>query len=386
MNLSIKPTVATFFRILIVNVFFFITMPSYSCTIFSGIDSNGNVWNANNEDGPKGIANFINVFPKTNNTKYGYYTLSYFSPKNGEGANLQGGMNEAGLTFDFNAIALIEGFELKNKKAFPKGDHAILPHILANMRTVQEVISFFNTYWFQRGFVSAQMHVADANGRFAIISASGVQLVEKGKPLVSTNFNLCSKENGDSCWRYPIATKKINQMGVSLSTMKAICKATAQNKNGIITMYSNIQNLTTGDLWFFSAHDPNVTIHTNINTLIAKGRKSYSFSRLNSLKEHRSLHEKKITKTIVIDKTILTKYTGTYTNMMTGEINISVQDKGLKLSASFAPNEILHPQSNTTFSIPDTPITIKFVKDENNGLMTLQFYEDWYWSFTAWRE
>jgi hypothetical protein len=39
----------------------------YSCTIVSAIARNGNVWNLNNEDGPFGVANFINVFPKSEN-------------------------------------------------------------------------------------------------------------------------------------------------------------------------------------------------------------------------------------------------------------------------------------------------------------------------------
>lgn len=65
----------------------------YSCTIVSAIARNGNVWNLNNEDGPFGVANFINVFPKSENARYGYYTLSYLSPEYGKGGNIQGGMN-----------------------------------------------------------------------------------------------------------------------------------------------------------------------------------------------------------------------------------------------------------------------------------------------------
>ncbi len=92
---------------------------SFACTIASGIAADGQVWTCNNEDGTTGVANFINVFPKSGEAKYGYYTLSHFSPKHGEGGNLQGGMNEAGLTFDFNAIRRVEQFDPKSKKAFP---------------------------------------------------------------------------------------------------------------------------------------------------------------------------------------------------------------------------------------------------------------------------
>lgn len=99
---------------------FFSPKSAISCTIVSGVASDGQVWNANNEDGPLGTANFINVFPKTGNAKYGYYTLCYYLPKFGQGGNIQGGMNEAGLTFDFNAIKSVKDFDPKAKKPFLK--------------------------------------------------------------------------------------------------------------------------------------------------------------------------------------------------------------------------------------------------------------------------
>jgi hypothetical protein len=75
--------------------------------------------------------------------------------------------------------------------AFPDVDNAILPHILRNFETTNQVIAFFKKYWFQDGFKSTQMHVADKNGNFAIISASGVHMINNGEPLISTNFDIC---------------------------------------------------------------------------------------------------------------------------------------------------------------------------------------------------
>lgn len=259
----------------------------YACTIVSAVASNGQVWTCNNEDGPIGVANFINVFPKSAEMEYGYFTFSYISPKAGEGGSIQGGMNEAGLTFDFNSIKQVIGFDPKSKKAFPTGDQQILPHILGTMKSVQEVIEFFEIYWFQNGFTSAQMHVADRQGRFAIISASGIELVEKGEFLVSTNFDICGKEDGSWCWRYPKALALLKENDPGLNTMMSICRETKQGES---TLYSNIQNLTTGDIWFFSKHDPSAsTVKTNIIDLLSKGRKSYAFKDLKSLIEERPL-------------------------------------------------------------------------------------------------
>lgn len=364
----------------IIVTLFLNTISLNACTIVSGIASNGHVWNANNEDGPFRVANFINVFPKNQNLKYGYYTLSYLSPNYGQTANLQGGMNEAGLTFDFNALNYINDFDESSKKTFPKGNDAILTHILGNMKSVEEVISFFNMFWFTDGFRSAQMHVADSNGRFAIISASGIQLVKKGEPLVSTNFDICAKKDATSCWRYPIAYNKIKTLGASFSTMKVICKETAQ-KNGA-TMYSNIQNLTTGDIWFFSKHDPNKIVKININKILLKGQKSYSFNDLKSLTEEKFYTWNKPTK-IELPEAIFNNYVGSYINDFTGEIIIKKVNEGLQLSFANGEKIVLFPSDKDTFFFPYDDFKITFTNDKEKRKKEIHVFEKGNWSFTG---
>ena len=97
-----------------------------ACTIFCGKDKQGQIWAANNEDNAFSFVNYINVFPKTEDTKYGYYTLSYFSEKNGENFNIHGGMNEAGLFYDFNSIPQTLIKDLNKKTKFPQGSQKIL--------------------------------------------------------------------------------------------------------------------------------------------------------------------------------------------------------------------------------------------------------------------
>ena len=249
-----------------------------ACTIFSSVAANGQVWNGNNEDGPLGTPTYINVFPKSASARYGYYTLSYDSPKNGTNGNIQGGMNEAGLTFDFNALEhSYEVVGMDKKKKFPKGDAAILPHILANLSTAEEVVSFFNEYWFKGGFTSAQMHVADRFGHFAIVSPSGSRVISGGKPQVSTNFRVCggTKEEAAVCWRFPIATEKLRTHDANLASFTDIAESTAQNGGGGGTLYSNIQNLSTGDIWFYFQRDYRAPFQTSLRELIGLGRKSY---------------------------------------------------------------------------------------------------------------
>lgn len=354
----------------------------YSCTIVSAIARNGHVWNLNNEDGPFGVANFINVFPKSEKARYGYYTLSYLSPEYGKGGNIQGGMNEAGLTFDFNAIDFVKDFNPKSKKNFPEGDDAILPYILANMNSVEEVISFFKIYWFQNGFRSAQMHVADRSGRFAIISASGVLLVEKGQPLVSTNFDICGKEDGSSCWRYPIAMSKLDKDEIGLMSMMSIALETAQ-KNGS-TMYSNIQNLTTGDIWFFSQHDPNTILNTTIDKLLLKGSKSYSFNDLKSLVEARPPYSWKKPSKMHLVNGARQEYLGNYDNSFTGKIIVNTHNEGIKMTYADGRDEIFYPQSESKFFLPEADVYVEFGFDEIAKRLALNVYENGFWIFRAW--
>ncbi|MGY2134485.1 hypothetical protein ACW9KT_19815 [Hymenobacter sp. HD11105] len=366
--------------LLVVVAAFLAPTPALACTIVSAVASNGQVWNANNEDGAVGVGEFINVFPKTGRAKYGYYTLSHFSPKLGEGSNLQGGMNEAGLTFDFNAIKWVENFDPKTKQVFPPGDEAILPHILATMSSVQEVIRFFETYWFQQGFRGAQMHVADRQGRFAIISASGMQLMEKGQPLVSTNFDICGKEDGSSCWRYPKATAKLAAQQASLATMMAICKETAQGES---TLYSNVQNLSTGDIWFFSQYDPQNTVNVNLKKLLAQGRKSYAFTDLRALMESRPARSWTEPKRIDLAEDQKAAYTGTFFNEFTGPITVSPDKEGLKITTIDGQSQVLQPQSWTAFFLPQADVRIEFTLDKDTNHLSMSMYENGFWAFSA---
>jgi hypothetical protein len=355
----------------------------YACTTVSAVASNGQVWTCNNEDGEIGVANFINVFPKYGEMKYGYFTLSYFSPKFGEGSRIQGGMNEAGLTFDFNTIHPVKGFDPKSKKAFPQGDQQILPNILGTMKSVQEVVEFFKVYWFQKGFTSAQMHVADRQGRFAIISASGIQLVEKGEFLVSTNFDICGKEDGSYCWRYPKAVALLKENDPGLKTMMSICRETKQGES---TLYSNIQNLTTGDIWFLSKHDPQATVKTNIVGLLSKGRKSYTFNDLKLLIEDRPLSQPVKPTRIELTENVKHKYYGTFYNDFTGKVKIESDQDGIKITYSDGiTTAVAQPQTENTFFVPNETVRVEFNLDEKKKSMKVSFFLNGLWIFDAWK-
>ena len=359
----------------------FAPVTARACMTASGIAHNGHVWTANNEDGPFGVANFINVFPRSGSDRYGYYTMTYISPRYALTGAIQGGMNEAGLSFDFDAIPFVEGFDPESREPYPQGNNAILPHILGHMETVQEVIAFFETYWFVDGFNDAQMHVSDRNGRFAIISASGNKLVRAGESLVSTNFDISGKGDVSTCWRYPIAVERLSTLGAGLKTMESICRETAQKTGG--TMYSNIHNLTTGDIWFFSKHDPRTMLRTNITEMLSKGQKSYTFSDLRSLKEERPVNKWKAPERVGFSKNMIKDYIGNYEHFYIGTVNVSALEKGIEISFADGTREILYLDEQGNFSLPDFDLYIKFGTDKNSGRPQLSLYENGHWSFTV---
>ena len=378
-NLQFK-TVRELLLAIFATTIFMISDQTQACTIVSAIDKNGQVWNANNEDGPFGVSNYINVFPKTETTTYGYFTLCYLSPQLGHGAAIQGGMNEAGLTFDFNAIDAVKLSETQNKKPFEGGNDAILPYILGHFETTEQVIKFFETYWFEDGFTSAQMHVADRQGNFAIISASGIQRSKKADHLISTNFDICGKEDGSYCWRYPLAERLLAEQEVNFKTMKDICVETAQKEGQ--TMYSNIQNLSTGDLWFFSKHDPENLVHTTINDLLKRGQKFYSFSQLDELIQEETQREAMSYEVITLSEETLNNYQGTYQNSFAGQATVQAKDNAIELCMVGFPCEKLLPIGNDTFKSEHFDLYIRFEK-EDETITQFKLYENGYWSFTA---
>lgn len=368
---------STFLQTIItcMTLFIFIHAHVFACTIVSGISASGQVWNANNEDGPAGMGTFINVFPSTQKGEYGYFTLSY-SLADANNGGIQGGMNEAGLTFDFNSIREVKNLDRKNP--FPGGDSGILSHILATMDSVNQVVAFFETYWFQGGFNSAQMHVADSHGQFVIISPSGVVRTTKQLSLVSTNFDIAGRESSASCTRYAFATQKMQQSDASYSTMLDILKQTA---NG--TLYSNIQNLTTGEVWFFTNLDFDKPVKTTVKELISKGQKSYSFDDMESVVSGKPMLSYKPPQKIELPSSLIATYVGSYRHPLGAIISVSQYEKGIRFSADGIPTTVLYPQSKNTFFWPNENAFLVFEKMGESSEIQMSVFENGYRSFTA---
>ena len=353
-----------------------------SCTIVSAVGEDGQVWNMNNEDGPLDVGTFLAVFPRTDSTRYGYYSLAYLSPEEAAGGGIQGGMNEAGLTFDFNAIRHID-FEMGDRRPYPGGNAAILPYLLGNLSTVEEVVDFFATYWFENGFTSAQMHVADRSGTFALISASGVYVAERGEALVSTNFDICGQEDGSYCWRYPLATEMLEASPINRERMLDIARKTSVDGRGH-TLYSNVQNLTTGDIWFVGRENKESVVHVRLSELLARGAGAYPLGDLEQLAAGEPTPtptEVPQFVTVPLDTAVANGYAGTYLNNFIGEVRVAVEETGVSLTFANGYQLLLLPSSGTRYHLPGEALEIAFTSDGEKHRLVL--YQEGFWSATA---
>ncbi|MEO5948401.1 MAG: hypothetical protein ABIP79_16405 [Chitinophagaceae bacterium] len=276
-NLKLKHILSTNFRLIIQSMtkkYLFVIIllivsltNSEACTIFSAIDKKGSVWTGNNEDGIFSLNTCVNIVAPVNKT-FGYL---YFTNTKNSNEFPQGGLNDAGLFFDGNAVPVSVYKDFDNKKDFPNGSNEMMFFILRNCETIQDVFNVFKTYRL-KGLEGSQLHFADKYGTFGIIVADSMWIT-KSNYQISTNYNLChpNKDSVD-CWRFPIAERILRSREIGLDTFRDICDSASQRK---WTNYSNVQNLNTGDIWLYYAMNYSRPYKTNIHELFKKGNGSF---------------------------------------------------------------------------------------------------------------
>jgi tetratricopeptide (TPR) repeat protein len=247
------------------------------CTIISGKAKDGVVWAGNNEDYYFDFDTYLNVLA-AEGEQLGAVSFTYGAPEN----FVQGGVNERGLFFDFNALPPIPRSQLKDwgeRLEFPGGEDKLIVHILRTSSSVHDAIELIKKY--EIDLASAQMHFADREGNLAIVNASGIRLSEADHQI-STNFNVFTRgphSGGRVCWRYPVAQRMFEEQEIGFETIRTILDATQQPRL-FGTIYSNVVNLETGDVYIYYAGDFAHALHFEIRDLLRKGSKSYLFRSL----------------------------------------------------------------------------------------------------------
>jgi tetratricopeptide (TPR) repeat protein len=243
------------------------------CTIVT-ISKDGEVWAGNNEDflEPRTKIWFL---PATQE-KYGRVYVGfdhYVDP-------YQGGMNEAGLFLDMNAVDSTGWHPDPSKPTF---NGCIIDHVLSFCATVEEVVDFFGHY--NVPLDNVRVPVADANGHSVIIewAHDEIQFVYKqGDYQISTNHVQSNYDSLDEypCTRYKIADQILrNAKTASIDLIRSVLSAThfeylAQ------TLYSNICDLKRKRVYLYHFHNFEEVVVFDLEDELKKGGSSYAIPSL----------------------------------------------------------------------------------------------------------
>ncbi len=197
----------------------------------------------------------------------------------------QGGMNEAGLFFD--------GTRTPNAP-YPGNEKKVDCHcyiwkkILEECTTVEQAIAYTQKYRIPE---LEDIHVlfADRAGHSAIVGVYDKKLqVHRNthRYQLLTNFNINNPSYGgeEPCRRFAAADSLLRiDSTASIDNVQKILSKTHQDD---LTVYSNIYNLTTGDVYIYSVYtrkDFTNKIKLNLVAELKKGRHSISIKKLFNL-------------------------------------------------------------------------------------------------------
>jgi len=220
--------------------------------------------------------------------KYGYFLIGFTD------YGIQGGMNDQGLFYDWNALKFSQMKPSPDKKSL-KGVR-LIPKIMEECATVQDVLDLFDQ--FDLGFWgNYQLHLADRKGDSVVIGAdkNGELFVARKEKdyFVSTNFNLANPEFGAfsyPCTRYNIATEMLENMKeLTVDLFRSILSAVHQEAASPTT-YSNICDLTSGDIYVYNFHNFEEVVKFNLEEELKKGKYDYDISSLFPRKTHAQIN------------------------------------------------------------------------------------------------
>ncbi len=244
-----------------------------SCTIFT-VSRGEKVLFGNNEDytNPK---TFYWVVPAGDGNYGGvYFGFDDLWP--------QGGINEKGLCYDWNALPVAALNRHSELPAFVAQRIGLGCWALNKCATVEEVIELVKSHSLGSS-LKAQVHFADATGNAVVISAGpDGELAFTRKPpgdgyLVSTNFNRANTRNAYSypCKRYDTAVEMLEKIegrsGLTVDYVRSILDAVHVEGPQTNTLYSNIFDLRSGTIYLYHWHQFDEVVTLNVAELLARG-------------------------------------------------------------------------------------------------------------------
>jgi hypothetical protein len=180
----------------------------------------------------------------------------------------QGGMNEAGLFFDAAALPLKEPAARAGMK---RANGGILDKMMRECVTVPQALALLGRYDLAN-LEQAQLLLADRSGASAIVERNHV-IARQGDYQIATNFRQSRlAPDKTECWRYQKADQMLKESReFSVDRFRAILAATHQ-QGPVRTLYSNIYDLKTGDVYVYHAHDFTRVVRINLKDELARGK------------------------------------------------------------------------------------------------------------------
>lgn len=249
-----------------------------ACTIFTTELEDGTILAGNNEDFMYSINNSM-IITAPSESSYGricFYNMSY----------VQGGMNEYGLFYDGASCPSSEVPYDSNKEQL---DYNLGDIVLAKCTSVEEVEKFFDNYNIPNGFCD-HLLFSDSTGASAVFEwmEGELHIIRKGQYdnyQVVTNYWLTDPSlGGYPCNRYNTVVDLLQKQTPSIELCATILNATKQNWDDGGTLYSNIYNLSSKEIYVFfrGAMDAacKIDMEQSFKSMEAGTQESYDISEL----------------------------------------------------------------------------------------------------------
>ena len=252
-----------------------------ACTVFSSFQGNIALV-GNNEDGK--YSTDVEIWfaspsgGKFGRVCFGWKQLLFFK-------QAQGGMNDQGLFFDWALCPKSDPpkFSFHKKTA----TFSMPESLLSECATVEEAIEWLEHYNIL--FIRSHIMLADRTGNSAVVEwvDGKMNVIQKsGNYQIITNFWLSHPELGNyPCPRYNIAMEMLTATeSISVEHVSSILKQTSQHdptgKGKYGTIYSNIYDLTNGNISIYYKQDFDHPYEINLNEELKKGKHSYKLESL----------------------------------------------------------------------------------------------------------
>jgi hypothetical protein len=223
------------------------------------------------------------TWPDGSKLKYGAVVVGY---ANGSGNSwVQGGMNEKGLAFDSSSVPHTE------PNLHDERPPNLVPEIFS-CETISEVVEYKKTHGVYQQEGSVQSFYLDKSGEsvvFHIGEDGEFSFFRSDESFqLASNFYVDDPSRGnpgsDAIRRFDAAEQVLDDIvendDLSIESITLVLDAVHFEGSAVNTLYSNIFDVTNGDIYLYFFHQFEEVVKLNLEEELAKGRHAYRISDL----------------------------------------------------------------------------------------------------------